>query len=117
MAERFSSPIYNVTLADGTKVGIDVTNSISAGLEPNGGLLAHLVPWMQERGYSRILDFGAGALRHTAPLLEAGFEVIAVEYQNAYRRPKAAEARAAAERHECVTALAWPQDFLRSRGR
>ena len=35
MSKRFSSPIYNVTTSGGEKVAIDVTNSISAGLEPS----------------------------------------------------------------------------------
>ena len=94
MKQRFSSPKYNVTLLDRTKVAIDVTNSISAGLEPNHGLIETLVPWMKDRGYQKILDFGAGALRHTIPLLKEGFELISVEFESAYSRPKARDARA-----------------------
>jgi hypothetical protein len=114
MVQRFSSPLYSATTAAGEKVTIDVTNSISAGLEPNRGLLDHLVPWMKDRGYRSVLDFGAGALRHTIPLLNAGIEVIAVEYKKAYQRPKAAEACATAQKHGGFTALVWPHDFLDS---
>src|SRR5216117_2826494 len=112
MPKRFESPLYAARLPNGTAVTIDVTNSISAGLEPNSGMLAHLIRWMKERGYRRILDFGGGALRHTIPLLQAEFEVIAVEYERAYEREKARENLQRAQRFDGFTALVWPHDFL-----
>jgi hypothetical protein len=115
MANRFQSPIYNVTTEGGSKLTIDVTNSISSGLEPNSGLMEHIIPWMRQTGCTRVLDFGAGALRHTVPLLKEGFEVIAVEYQKAYERPKAAENRTEAENYDGFTKLVWPHDFLKCR--
>jgi hypothetical protein len=117
MAGHFQSPFYNVTTQGGSKLTIDVTNSISAGLDPNSGLVGHLIPWMKERGFSRVLDFGAGALRHTIPLLKKGIEVVSVEYERAYQRPKAAEARADAAKLDGFTALLWPHDFLKSKHR
>src|ERR1051326_1839454 len=113
MAKRFSSPIYNVTISSGERVAIDVTNSISSGLDPNQGLIDEVVAWMTSRGYKRVLDFGAGALRHSLPLLKKGFEVIAVEYERAYQRPKAKVMRAQAEGYDGFTELVWPNDFLK----
>ncbi|HEY5377890.1 MAG TPA: hypothetical protein VIK01_29615 [Polyangiaceae bacterium] len=115
MAARFTSSIYNVTTAGGDKLAIDVTNSISAGLPPNKGLIDDVVRWMKELGCTRVLDFGAGVLRHSIPLLKAGFEVTAVEYQRAYDRPKGAEYRAIAERYPGFTRLMWPGDFVKSK--
>ena len=112
MNDRFSSPIYNVTIASGENVTIDVTNSISSGLDPNHGVISHLVPWMKKRGYTRVLDFGAGALRHTIPLLKKDIQVVAVEYKRAYDRPKAKEMHAIASQYDGFTALVWPDDFL-----
>lgn len=115
MTKRFESPLYPARLPDGTAVTIDVTNSISAGLDPNQGMLDHLVSWMRKRGYRRILDFGAGALRHTIPLLRTGFEVIAVEYERAYQRDKARENLQRAQRFDGFTALIWPHAFLKTK--
>jgi hypothetical protein len=111
----FKSSMYSAALASGEKVNIDVTNSISAGLDPNAGLVTHLSKWMKERELETILDFGAGALRHAVPLLRAGFNVIAVEYEIAYSRPRAAEARKTAQRFSGFTQLVWPADFVRSK--
>ena len=72
-SQRWSDPIYRGTTIGGQRFVVDVTESISSGLPPNSGLIKHLVPWMNDRGFTRILDFGAGALRHTIPLLKKGF--------------------------------------------
>jgi hypothetical protein len=117
MGKQFDSPLYNVTMNGGAQVTIDVTNSISAGLAPNKGLIDGVVTWMKDRGYTRVLDFGAGALRHTIPLLKAGLEVTAVEYEQAYERPKCYEARVAAQKFSGFAELVWPKNFLNSRGR
>jgi SAM-dependent methyltransferase len=70
---------------------------------------------MKEHHCRRILDFGAGALRHSLPLLRAGFEVTVVEYENAFKRPVAAKKRAAAKRFNHFAGLVWPHDFIRSK--
>jgi hypothetical protein len=70
---------------------------------------------MKEHHCVRILDFGAGALRHTIPLLRAGFEVTAVEYENAFKRPVAAKKRTDAKRFGQFNDLIWPHDFIRSK--
>jgi len=112
---RFSTPLYNVTTADGQQLVVDVTNSISAGLKANGKLMLDIVPWMKNTGCRRVLDFGAGALRHCMPLLKKGFEVIAVEYERAYNRPTAGKRKAQAEKYPGFTKLLWPAEFLSSK--
>lgn len=113
---KFSEPYYkNITTQGGDVVTIDVTNSISAGLSANKGLEREVIPWLAEVGASRVLDFGAGALRHTEPLLEAGFEVVAVEFEEAYSRPKASNKRSSISSHPNLTKLCWPKDFIKSR--
>ena len=59
-----------------------------------------------------ILDFGAGALRHTLPLLKAGFEVCAVEFERGFQREVAAEALRRAQEDGHFTSLIWPHDYL-----
>jgi hypothetical protein len=115
LPQKFISPLYSVTTSGGEKVTIDVTNSISSGLEANSGLIDHLIPWMDQRGYDRVLDFGAGALRHTIPLLKAGIQVTAVEYERAYQRPKANEHLQEARKYDGFTELIWPHAFLKSK--
>jgi hypothetical protein len=114
MPKRFISPLYKAKIANGEEVTIDVTNSISAGLDPNSGLLDYLIPFMRDSGYKTVLDFGAGALRHTIPLLKEGFEVIVVEYENAFKRPKAKEYLDIASKYPGFTPVVWPHDFLKS---
>lgn len=115
MGKRFASSLYRVKTEGGEELQVDVTNSISSGLSANNGLMSHVIKWMKDMGCQRVLDFGAGALRHTIPLLEADFEVTAVEYERAYTRPKAAEYKAVAEKYDTFTELLWPHDFLKSK--
>lgn len=117
MSTRFASSCYIVKTAGGQEVVVDVTNSISAGLVANSKLISHILSFKNDTGCSRVLDFGAGALRHSLPLLKKGLQVTAVEYKKAYDRPKAAELRAKAEKHPGFTKLMWPDDFIRSTDR
>jgi len=94
---------------------LTVTQSISSGLSINAGLVAHLSSWMKERGFNRILDFGAGALRHTLAFLNEGFEVTAVEYKEAFSRPKAKENLQIARTKDGFSELIWPKDFIHSK--
>lgn len=110
----WETPFYSGTSKGGKKFVVDVTQSISAGLNANAGLIQHLVPWMQERGFKRILDFGAGALRHTLQLLDNGFEVTAVEFEEAFKRPKANENLKIARTKDGFSELIWPKNFIKS---
>jgi SAM-dependent methyltransferase len=110
----WESSLYTVYDITGRKHVIDVTQSISPGLKPNQGFIDHLVPWMNERGFTRVLDFGAGALRHTLALLNAGIDVTIVEYKRAFTRPKASENLKIARSKSGYTSLIWPINFISS---
>lgn len=72
--KTFESPFFHGTDSSGKKFTIDVTSSIAPSLDANQGLIESVTSWMKEHHCTRILDFGAGALRHTLPLLRAGLE-------------------------------------------
>ncbi len=83
----WKSPIY--TFGSRSKpIVIDVTTSISASLPPHKIIADAVAPFWRGRRIETILDFGAGSLRHTFPLLRRGFHVCAVEYKEAFERPK-----------------------------
>jgi SAM-dependent methyltransferase len=63
----------------------------------------------------RILDFGAGKLRHTVPLLELGHQVTAVDYRDLFDRPsdQVKENLAIAKTHgNRFGQLVYPSDFV-----
>jgi hypothetical protein len=93
-------------------VSIDVTTSISAGLDGKALVHGEVVPFFKKNRVRRIIDFGAGALRHTLELLGAGFEVCAVEFAQAFERPVCATALSEARRSPNCSALVWPHDYL-----
>lgn len=112
MAPGWKTPIYKFNSG---RIVIDVTASIAPGLPPHQILKQKFIPLLQQSGRAiRVLDFGAGALRHTFPLLRAGFEVCAVEFEAAFERPTSQKALAKARRSANFTTLIWPHDFLRT---
>src|SRR5439155_27303182 len=70
-----------------------------------------------QKNVERIIDFGAGSLRHTFPLLDAGFQVCAVEFQENFDRPVCAKALAEAKQHSNFSTLIYPNDFISDRRR
>ncbi len=74
MKNLWQSPLYTLTAKNGKKVVIDVTSAVSAGLGPNRAI-NQVIKFFKDKGVKSVVDFGAGALRHTLPLLEAGFTV------------------------------------------
>jgi hypothetical protein len=110
----WDSPIYRLSAKNGKQVVIDVTSSVSAGLEPHK-IIADVAKVFRKQRVETILDFGAGALRHTLPLLTAGFQVCAVEFEEQYKRPTCATAVAKARRYANFCSLIWPKDFLRDK--
>src|SRR5437667_10433899 len=94
----WQKPLYQLTTKNGKKIVIDVTSSVSPGLPPNK-VIDTLIPFFQQKNVERIIDFGAGSLRHTFPLLDAGFQVCAVEFQENFDRPVCAKALAEAKQH------------------
>lgn len=115
MAKPWKTPIYSLRAGSGKIVTIDVTTSVSASLPPSQVLSSDAIPFFKKRGVSRIVDFGAGALRHTFPLLEAGFEVCAVEFEAGFRRPTCAAALERAKEYATFSSMIWPHDFFSNR--
>jgi SAM-dependent methyltransferase len=96
----------------GKPVFIDVTRSVSAGLKPPKFVTDELIPFFKSKRVTSVLDFGAGALRYTLPLLEAKFEVCIVEFEETFGKPNAKAARAKAEGLHNFTKLLWPKQFI-----
>jgi hypothetical protein len=108
----WDKPIYQMQSSRGETLTIDVTNSVSAGLGPHQAI-HEVIPFLQRHDVQSIVDFGAGALRHTMPLLAAGFQVCAVEFQEAFARPACKKALQQARRYHGFSALIWPREFRR----
>src|SRR5205814_1256520 len=117
MPPKWESPLYKLKAATRKDVVIDVTTSVAPGLRAHKVLKESIIPWFRARGVRSVLDFGAGALRHTFPLLRAGFEVCAVEFKETFARPVCAAKKARAEKNANFSALIWPAEFLGDRRR
>jgi serine/threonine-protein kinase RIO1 len=80
---RWDKSRYNLTTKRGKSVVIDVTMSVNPNLGPNLAI-TEVIEFFHRRNVTTILDFGAGALRHSLPLLADGFEVCAVDFEEQY---------------------------------
>lgn len=112
----WEKPIYRLTSKRGKDISIDVTSSVSPGLPPNKAIRG-LVRFFRNKDIQKIVDFGAGALRHTFPLLNAGFQVCAVEFEENFHRPICKEALTKATAHPNFSRLIYPRDFIKDRRR
>jgi len=112
MPKKWTKPYYELKGNDGEKVVIDVTSSVAPGLPPNKVIRAELIRLFKATKVRKVVDFGAGALRHVFPLLSAGFEVCAVEFEEQFCRPVCAENLKDAEKHPNFSKLIWPKDFI-----
>jgi hypothetical protein len=117
MSPLWHAPFYKLDTPDGREVKIDVTSSVSASLPPHSVVAANVIPFLRSKGVETILDFGAGALRHTLPFLQEGFQVCSVEFEEAFSRPVCAEAQALARAYTNFSALIWPRAFLKDKRR
>jgi SAM-dependent methyltransferase len=115
MAKLWETPIYRFNSILKKEILIDVTTSVSPGIPPNKVVTERLIPLFVKRKVHKILDFGAGALRHCFPLLDAGFEVCAVEFKEGFTRPACQKALEEASKHAGFSALIWPKDFINDR--
>ena len=115
MAKLWESPIYRFKALLSKEVVIDVTSSVSPGIPPNKLIQKAIIPFFKKRKVHSVLDFGAGALRHCFPLLDAGFEVCAVEFEEGFKRPMCQKALQEASKHHSFSALIWPKDFIKDR--
>jgi hypothetical protein len=108
-------PIYRLTTKDGKRVVIDVTLSVNPNLGPNKAI-KEVIEFFQRKNVSTVLDFGAGALRHTLPLLRTGFKVCAVDFEEQYStagvKRICREKRLLAEASPNFSALVYPRDFI-----
>ena len=76
-----------------------------------------MITFFEEKNIERILDVGAGALRHTFPLLDADFQVCAVEFEEAFARPACEKALAEAKKNPNFSTLIYPRQFIKNRRR
>ena len=106
----WKDPVYRMRAKSGKYISIDVTKSCSPGLNPNQSI-EELAAFFKSKEVVSILDFGAGALRHSLPLLEHGFHVYAVEYEEQFKRPSCAQAFAIAKKNPNFTSLIYPKQF------
>jgi hypothetical protein len=113
MPGYWQSPIYALHASLSKTVYVDVTSSVSPGLPSSRVVTQRLIPFLKSKGVTTVLDFGAGALRHTIPLLRAGFEVCAVEFEEGFQRPVSRKALKKAKRFHNFSALIWPKQFVR----
>jgi hypothetical protein len=111
MGKMWESPYYSVNTNSGSPITIDVTASASSGLKPNEAIY-RAIDFFKEKGVKRILDFGCGSLRHTLPLLKAGFQVCAVEFEEQFNRPKSNEYLVEARKNPNFSALLFPKQFI-----
>jgi hypothetical protein len=116
MPKLWHKPLYELPVKGGKKIIIDVTSSVSPGLPPNKAV-TELTSFLKKKKLERILDFGAGALRHTIPLLDAGFQVCAVEFEECFARPVCSTALTQAKTYPNFSKLIYPKDFIRDNRR
>src|SRR2546425_970252 len=106
----WQKPLYQLRSKKGKSIVIDVTSSVSPGLPPNKALTG-LIEFLKEKKVERVIDFGAGSLRHTMPLLEADLEVCAVEFEENFSRPACKKALDQARTYPNFSTLIYPKDF------
>lgn len=109
--DLWKSPYYNLKDNTGTRRIIDVTSSIGFNLGPKSVFYDEIIPFFQRKGVKSILDFGAGALRHTFPFIDEGYTVCSVEFKEAFDRPVAKTALEKAKENPNFSALIWPNEF------
>jgi len=116
MARLWQKPIYPLKSKSGKNIVIDVTTSVSLGLPPHQVVKKELIPFLKRKdSVERILDFGAGALRHTLPLLKAGFQVCVVEFEDTFKNPISEKALKEARKNANFSTLIWPHQFLKDK--
>jgi len=116
MPNIWETPIYRLRSLTGKPVLIDVTSSVKPGLPPNMAINA-FINLLREKQLEKVVDFGAGELRHTFPLLDAGFQVCAVEYEEQFKKETCAQALRRAEKDANFSKLIWPKDFIADKRR
>ncbi|MEY2816758.1 MAG: hypothetical protein RL275_221, partial [Chloroflexota bacterium] len=57
---HWDKPVYEFHKTGGKDILIDVTTSVSSGLDPNHVLIEKVIPYFRQHNVDKILDFGAG---------------------------------------------------------
>jgi hypothetical protein len=110
----WEKPIYRLKSKRGNFVDIDVTTSCAPGLKPNE-VFDKIIKFFKRKNVETVLDFGAGSLRHTFPLLRNGFKVCAVEFKEQFQRPHCKKALRRAGRSANFSALVFPDQFIKDK--
>jgi len=107
----WKTPIYKLQAKNGEIISIDVTSSCAPGLKANK-VIKDIVEFFKKNELETILDFGAGALRHTFPLLSRSLKVCAVEFEKQFERKSCKKALKRAKRSANFSALIFPNGFI-----
>ncbi|NIM11243.1 MAG: hypothetical protein GTO45_04560 [Candidatus Aminicenantes bacterium] len=107
----WKTPVYKLQANDGKDISIDVTSSCAPGLKANK-VIKDIARFLKKNELERILDFGAGALRHTFPLLRRSFQVCAVEFEKQFQKKSCKNALKRAKRSANFSALIFPNGFI-----
>jgi SAM-dependent methyltransferase len=113
-AKLWEFPYYKYQLGRRTVI-VDVTASVP-NFESEIDGLSDVAAEFQRRGFTNVLDFGAGKLRNAFYLNRKGFKVFAVEFKEAYDTPVAKKRLAKAEKSKDLFILWYPQKFLEFQG-
>lgn len=93
---------------------VDVTKSSPSRLKAIR-IMDELIVDLNNMKAKRILDFGAGKLRNTIPLLKEGFQVYACEYQRQFEHySKSIEMLEATRKYRNFKTLIYPHEFRSS---
>lgn len=110
----WKSPYYRLKAKNGKYIFIDVTTSCAPGLKPNK-VIIEIAKFLKRKKADKVLDFGAGSLRHTFPLLKKGFQVFAVEFNEQFKKPSCQKALRLAKRSPNFSALIFPGEFIKDK--
>lgn len=108
---HWNKPVYEFRNQAGKTIKIDVTTSVSSGLPANHVLTDKVIPFLKKHNVDKVLDFGAGSLRHSIPLVKAGFTVGAVDFKDNYSRPNCKDALASLCKNERFCLMEWPHIY------
>jgi hypothetical protein len=112
---HWHTPVYKYHNGQGEDILIDVTTSVSPGLPPSHVLIDRVIPIFKKYNVDKVLDFGAGSLRHTVPLLKAGFTVGAVDFKEGYSREICKGRLGKICKNDRFCLLEWPHTYCGNR--
>jgi hypothetical protein len=112
---HWNTPVYKFQNKQGEEILIDVTTSVSSGLGPSHVLKDSVIPIFKKHNVDKVLDFGAGALRHTIPLLNAGFKVGAIDFKEGYSREICKGNLGKICKNDRFCLLEWPHTYCGNR--